>query len=56
MAGIAIRLRTGRAGVRIPVGIRDYFLLQNVQTSSEVHPTSSPVGTVVKRLEGKANH
>jgi len=31
------RLQTGRSGSRIPVGVGDFFLLQNVQTGSETH-------------------
>jgi hypothetical protein len=32
--GIVSRLRSGRSGVGIPVGARDFYLLQNVQTYS----------------------
>jgi hypothetical protein len=33
------------AGVRFPAGVRDIYLLHSVQTSSETHPSSYPMGT-----------
>jgi hypothetical protein len=35
-----IRLRDGRSGVRIRAGVRDFSVLQNVQTVSGAHPPS----------------
>jgi hypothetical protein len=32
---------------RVPAGARNVSLLQNVQTGSEAHPTSHPIGTGV---------
>ena len=40
-------LQHGRFGVRLPVGERDVFLLQNVQTGSGVHPASYSMATGV---------
>ena len=40
-------LQHGRFRVRLPVGERDVFLLQNVQTGSRVHPASYSMGTGV---------
>jgi len=37
--------RTGVRIVRIPAGLRDFSLLQNIQTGSETHPASSSTGT-----------
>jgi hypothetical protein len=34
VVGIVTRLLAGRPGFRIPVGVRDFSLLQDVQTSS----------------------
>ena len=45
--GIATRIRAGRYGIRMPVGERDFFVLQYVQTGSGDHPTSCLVGTGV---------
>jgi hypothetical protein len=33
------------AGVRLPAGSRDFFLLHSVQTGSGAHPASYPMGT-----------
>jgi hypothetical protein len=33
VVGVVSRLLIGRTGIRIAVGTRDYFLLQNVQAS-----------------------
>jgi len=54
-------LRAGKSGVRFPAESRYCSPLQNVQFSSENHPTSYPVGTRgfaqnVKRQYCKADH
>jgi hypothetical protein len=36
--GIVTRFRTGRSGVRIPVGVRDFAFLQKVHTSHGANP------------------
>ena len=41
------RLRAGGFGVRIPAGVRDFSLLQIVQTGSGPHPASCSVSTGV---------
>ena len=43
--GISPRMRSGRFGVRVPVGARDFSFLQNVKTGSGTHPASYSVGT-----------
>ena len=43
----ATTLQAGRSGVRIPVGERDFVLLQNVQTGCGAHTASYSVGTEV---------
>jgi hypothetical protein len=55
------RLQAGRSGIRILVGPRDIFLLQNVQISSGAQPDSYSIGTResyhgVKRPGREANH
>ena len=35
VVGTETRLQTGRSGIRIPVGERDFSLFQNIQTGSE---------------------
>ena len=40
-------LRPGWSGVRIPLGGKDFYLLQNVLTVSGAHPASYSVGTRV---------
>jgi hypothetical protein len=40
-------LWTGRSGVRIPAGDRDYFLIRNVSFASRTHPIACSVGTGV---------
>ena len=40
MFSIASRLRAGRSGVRIPVGVRDFCFLQNDRPYSEAHQVS----------------
>jgi hypothetical protein len=45
--GVEVRLRTGRIGVPIPVGKRDFSFLQIAQTVSETHPASCSVDTGV---------
>ena len=40
-------LRPGWSGVRIPLGGKDFYLLQNVLTVSGAHPASYSVGTGV---------
>ena len=42
--GTATRVRTGQSGVRVPVGGRDFLLLQNVQTDSGIYTVSYSVG------------
>jgi hypothetical protein len=39
------RLQAGQFGVWIPVGARDFLLLQNVQNGFGTHPSSYSVGT-----------
>jgi len=34
IVGVEARLRTGRSGVRVPVGLRNFYFFQNVQTDS----------------------
>ena len=43
--GIETRLRNWRSGDRIPVGVSDFSVLQNVETCSGAHPTSYSMGT-----------
>jgi hypothetical protein len=44
--------RAGRSGLRIPVGVRDFSLLQNVRTVFGAHPFSYSVNTgVFPRIE-----
>ena len=43
--------QTGRSGVRILEGVRDFSRLQNAQNSSEVHPASCLMGTGGKAAE-----
>ena len=45
---IATELRTGQSGVRIPVGVEDLSLLQNVPTGSGAHPVSPSLGSGIK--------
>ena len=40
VVGILTRLLTGRSGVRIPVRISDFSLLNNVLPGPEIHPVS----------------
>lgn len=40
IVGVATRLRTGWSSVWIPVGLKDFSLLQNVQTGHGAHTTS----------------
>jgi hypothetical protein len=42
-SGVATRLRAGQFGVQIPVGARDFSLLENVQNCSGAHPASYSV-------------
>jgi hypothetical protein len=56
-----IMLRAEWAGVRIPVGERDCFLLQNVQTVSGSHPPCYSMGAgsafpTVKRSGRETDH
>jgi hypothetical protein len=65
--GSAVGIATGYVlddqgvGVRVLVG-KEFSLLRVIQTSSEAHPASYPMGTGgsslggVKRLERKADH
>jgi hypothetical protein len=42
---ISIGIATGwTTGVRLPTGTRDFSLLYSVQTGSEAHPASYPMG------------
>lgn len=45
--GIAAKLRAGRSGFRVLTGLRDLFLLQNVQTVSGAHRASYSMCTGV---------
>jgi len=47
VVGLATRLQAGRPGIRIPVGLRDFSLLQNVQAGPGAHLASYSVGTGV---------
>ena len=42
--GTMTRLRAGQSGVRIPVRVRDFFLLQILPTTSGAHPVSYSMG------------
>jgi hypothetical protein len=42
---LIIILSAGWSGVRFPTGLRNYALLQNVQTLSGAHPINYSVGT-----------
>ena len=44
---IVTRLRAGQSAVRTPAGARDFSLLENVQTGSEVHQASYSMDTGV---------
>jgi hypothetical protein len=39
--GIMITRWNGESGVQIPAEIREFFLVQNIKTSSEAHTASS---------------
>jgi hypothetical protein len=55
VVGLDTRLHAGRPGIRIPVGSRDFCLLQNVQAGPGAHLASYSVGTgVISR--GKSGH
>jgi hypothetical protein len=54
ITGIVTRLQAGRSGVRIPAGVRDFSLLQNVQNGSGVHLASYTMGTRCSFPGGKA--
>ena len=58
--GTVTRLRAGRFGVLIPVGTRDFSLLQDVWTDSGTQLATYPMGTGVisrnKAAVGKVNH
>jgi hypothetical protein len=45
--GLVTTLRAGRFGVRIPLGERDFCLLQNAKVSSGAHPTPCLMDTGV---------
>jgi hypothetical protein len=47
VVGLVTRLRTGRAGTRIPEGPRVYFPLDNVNRGSGAQPHSHSMGTGV---------
>jgi hypothetical protein len=40
LVGIATMRRAARSGFRIPVDVKDFSILQNVQTESGAHPLS----------------
>jgi hypothetical protein len=42
------------AGVRFPAGARDFSLLHSVETGSDAHPASYPMGTGGCKPGGKA--
>jgi hypothetical protein len=44
VVGIAIRLRAGRPGVRIPIGATNFPLLRSFQTGSGIHPAAHSIG------------
>ena len=43
--GVATKFRTGRSGVRFPVFVRDFPILQKVQTRREAKPASYSIGS-----------
>ena len=45
--GIGTMLWAGQPGIRILLGLRDFSVLQNVQTGSGAHPSSYLLGTMV---------
>ena len=47
VVGIAIRLRAGRSGFRVPAGARDLSLFRAFQIGSGVHLVSSSIGTLI---------
>jgi len=51
VVGIVTVLLTGRFGARIPVGVRDFPLLRNVETGSGTH-TAPPVRWVLGSFTG----
>jgi len=46
MVHVATRSQAGRSKVRIPVGARNFSLLQNVQTSSGTYAASYSMGSM----------
>jgi hypothetical protein len=48
---MAYSIATRRSGVQILAGATDFFLLQNIHTSSEGQPVSYSRGTVILFLE-----
>jgi hypothetical protein len=52
--GIVTRVQAGQSRVQVPAGVREFPLLQNVQTSSEAHPISYSMGTRGSLPGGKA--
>jgi len=50
------RLGAGWSGIQILVGTRDFFLLKNVQTSSEACPTSYSVGAGILSRVNRAGY
>ena len=47
MVRVATRSQAGRSGVRILVRVRNFSLLQNVQTSSGTHAASYLIGSML---------
>ena len=56
VVSIGIRLRTRRRGVQIPARIRDFTLLEIIQTVSGAHPASHSMGTAGTRPGREADH
>jgi hypothetical protein len=52
VGGMAIRLQTGRYGVRMPTGEGDSYLLQNVQIDSLAQPDSCSILSLVPSARG----
>jgi len=49
--GIMISRWDGESGVQIPTEIRDFFLVQNIKTSSGAHTASSSIGNKLISLK-----
>jgi hypothetical protein len=51
IVGIVAEVWAGCSGVQIQAGVREFSLLQNVQTDSGAHPDPYSVGTEVQPWE-----